>query len=320
MTATPAAGQGAPRPPLCSATARQRDDPLVATAVTTRRWLLVEHPGPWDFDAFAGSGIDPAVREELVAAVRATGTRLLLVRRPGRIHRSWPRSWTIADASPTVATQHGTWLRDADLVDAARRLTAASAGCDAPDAPEPDEPPLLLVCTHGRHDTCCAVRGRPVAAALAARWPALTWECSHVGGDRFAANLLVLPDGAYYGDVEPAVAIEVVEAHLRGEMSVRHLRGLSTQPPVVQAAVSAVLARYGPAGPRDATCTRVTRTADDAWVVELACTGPLPAAVSATVTRTRRAPALLTCQARQPSSSWEWHVPALNTDHHSPQP
>lgn len=311
MTAPPAADQGAPRPPLCSATARERGDPLVATAVTTRRWLLVEHPGPWAFDAFAGSGIDPGVREELVAAVRASGTRLLLVRRPGRMHRSWPRSWTIVDASTTVATQQGTWFRDADLVEAARRLTAAAACPHATVVPGPEEPPLLLVCTHGRHDTCCAVRGRPVAAALATRWPAQTWEASHVGGDRFAANLVVLPDGAYYGDVEPAEAVDVVEAHLRGEMSVQHLRGLSTQPPVVQAAVSAVLARYGPAGPRDAVCTRVTRTADDAWTVELACTGPLPAAVTATVTRTRRAPALLTCQARQPSSSWEWHVPVL---------
>lgn len=170
------------------------------------------------------------------------------------------------------------------------------------------------MCTHGRHDTCCAVRGRPVAAALAARWPAQTWECSHVGGDRFAANLVVLPDGAYYGDVEPGEAVDVVEAHLRGAMSVRHLRGLSTQPPVVQAAVSATLARFGPAGPRDATCTELTRTAQDAWTVRLACVDPLPAAVTATVTRTRRTPALLTCQARRPSSSEEWHVPELRVD------
>ena len=30
-----------------------------------------------------------------------------------------------------------------------------------------------------------------------------TWEVSHIGGDRFAANLLVLPDGLYYGRVTP---------------------------------------------------------------------------------------------------------------------
>ena len=57
------------------------------------------------------------------------------------------------------------------------------------------------MCTHGRHDACCAERGRPVAAALTAARPEQTWEVSHVGGDRFAANLLVLPEGLYYGQV-----------------------------------------------------------------------------------------------------------------------
>ena len=67
--------------------------------------------------------------------------------------------------------------------------------------------PILLVCTHGVHDTCCALRGRPVAAALAARWPGQVWECSHVGGDRFAPNVVVLPDGFYYGNLDPETAV-----------------------------------------------------------------------------------------------------------------
>jgi hypothetical protein len=302
---------------LCSTAARERADPLTATAVTTRRWLLIEHPGPWAFDAFGGSGIDAGVRAELAGAVQGTGTRLLLIRRPGRIHRTWPRSWALVDATEGVPTRWGTWHRDADLMDVAGELGGDNASRSALDststasAVKESADPLLLVCTHGRHDTCCAVRGRPVAATLAERWPAQTWECSHVGGDRFAANVLVLPDGAYYGDVEPDEVVDVVSAHFAGAMSVRHLRGLSSQPPVVQAAVSAVLERFGPAGPRDARATGVTRLGDNAWRVELACTGPLPATVTATVARSQRASALLTCQARQPSTSWQWAVSEL---------
>ena len=311
------------RPPLCAAAARERGDPLTATAVTTRRWLLIEHPGPWAFDAFGGSGIDPGVRAELVSAVRDTRTRLLLIRRPGRIHRTWPRSWALVDATEGAPTRWGSWRRDADLVDVVGQLSG-QASPPAPDS-TPSSPsaagsvsavtdsadPLLLVCTHGRHDTCCAVRGRPVAAVLAARWPAQTWECSHVGGDRFAANLLLLPDGAYYGDVEPDEAVDVVSSHLAGAMSVRHLRGLSTQPPVVQAAVTAVLERFGPAGSRDVRSTGVTKLHENTWRVSLACAGPLPRAVAATVSRSQRAPALLTCHARQPSMSWQWSVSDL---------
>ncbi len=308
---TPAPRPEPARAALCSVTARQRADPLAASAVTTRRWLLIEHPGPWAFDALSGSGIDPLVRAKLVAAVRATSARLLLIRRHGRPRERPARSWAVADTNVDVPTQWGTWQRDDDLVEAAQRL----AGVGAPPRSRPaDEPPLLLVCAHGRHDTCCAMRGRPVAAALRARWPEQTWECSHVGGDRFAANLVVLPDGAYYGDVEPTEAVDVVEQHLRGTMSVRHLRGLSTQPPVVQAAVRAAHETFGPAGPRDATCTELTRIGEDSWRVELSGTGPLPATMTASVTRTRRTAALLTCRAHQPSPSWEWHVPRLEPD------
>jgi hypothetical protein len=298
-----------------------RADPLTATAVNARRWLLVEHPGPWAPDAFAGSGIDPEVRRRLTEAVRASGTRLLLIRRPGRIHRTWPRSWAVVSAAPGAHPTWGTWHRDADLAAALPYLSApppqgafpASADPTAASSDADEADALILVCAHGRHDTCCAVRGRPVAAALAERWPTQTWECSHVGGDRFAANVVLLPDGAYYGDVEPSEAVGVVAAHLSGAMSARHLRGLSTQPPVVQAAFNDVLTRFGPAGPRDATATRLTRLAEDRWRVELTCSPPLPSNVTVTVTRSRRAPALLTCRAQQPAFAWQWSVGDVST-------
>ena len=39
--------------------------------------------------------------------------------------------------------------------------------------------------------------------------PADVWECSHLGGDRFAANVVVLPHGFYYGQV-PGDGAELV--------------------------------------------------------------------------------------------------------------
>ncbi len=111
--------------------------------------------------------------------------------------------------------------------------------------------PILLVCTHGVHDTCCALRGRPVAAALAARWPDQVWECSHVGGDRFAPNVVVLPDGFYYGNLDPETAVGAIRRHLGGEVVVEHLRGMARFAPPVQAAAAAVFDRCGPLGADD---------------------------------------------------------------------
>jgi len=96
--------------------------------------------------------------------------------------------------------------------------------------------PVYLVCTHGRHDACCAVRGRPVAAALAAAYPERTWECSHIGGDRFAANVVVLPHGLFYGHVPPSRAVELASQYDKGLVVPDLLRGSGAFTPPVQAA------------------------------------------------------------------------------------
>ena len=107
----------------------------------------------------------------------------------------------------------------------------------------PHHEPVLAVCTHGRHDTCCAERGRPVAAGLAEAFPEETWEASHLGGDRFAANLLVLPHGLYFGRLEPATARGVARLLAAGELDLDHLRGRSGLATSLQAA-EAALRRY----------------------------------------------------------------------------
>ena len=52
---------------------------------------------------------------------------------------------------------------------------------------------MWLVCTNGKRDACCARDGLPVARALAALRPDEAWECSHLGGHRFAANVALAP-------------------------------------------------------------------------------------------------------------------------------
>ena len=301
--------------PRCSDAARERCDPMAGTAAPARRWLLIEHPGPWAIDALAGSGIDSHVQDQLQVAARAGSARILLVRRPGRQPRDdSARAWAVVDHSPLAGQVWGTWTQDDDLLAAVHLLS----GPRLEGPPTTPGDPVLLVCTHGRHDTCCAVRGRPLAAALAARWPEWTWECSHVGGDRFAANLVVLPDGAYYGRVEPEDGVALVQAHLRDEVPADSLRGVSTEPPVVQAAIVQALQRFGPAGIRDVRGSGLQPLGRDAWLVHLEGEGAVPHALVATVERTRRPPARLTCRATLESSADGYVVQDLRELHAEP--
>jgi (2Fe-2S) ferredoxin len=168
------------------------------------------------------------------------------------------------------------------------------------------------VCTHGVHDTCCALRGRPVAAALAEHWPDAVWECSHVGGDRFAPNVVVLPDGFYYGQLDPESAVATVRSHLTGTVAPRWLRGVAPHVPPVQAAVVGAYARFGPLAAGAVTVVDIRRDGPESGhgstaVVALAVHGR-PADERAHVLAVRRPAAQLTCRAGRETPATEYQV------------
>ncbi|MQA14547.1 MAG: hypothetical protein GEV09_10355 [Pseudonocardiaceae bacterium] len=211
----------------CAELAHAEDEPRHATAPPATRWLLVEHSGPWGRRALSGSGLDPQVATALGSWADLSAGRVTLIRRYGSPHRSGHRRWYLADSRPGhEMVRGGNFGDERELLDV---LDGAAPG-------EPVDDPLYLVCAHGRHDACCAVRGRPVAAALATEYPDRTWECSHVGGDRFAANLVVLPHGFYYGHVPASEAVALARAYDEGVVEPRWLRGRSSVPAAVQAA------------------------------------------------------------------------------------
>ncbi len=215
----------------CAVESSGRPDDLAGTASTVRAFLLVEEPGPWGVDALRDSRLE--VRDELREAAHATKVRALLIRRQGRATGESARRVFAAYADPARPwLETTTFERPEDLLD----LDLAALGRGESPGLTPSDASVLAVCTHGKHDTCCAERGRPVADALAAAHPDETWQVSHIGGDRFAGNLLVLPHGLYYGRIDPAAGIAVAGAHLSGHLDLDHLRGRSGWAMPVQAA------------------------------------------------------------------------------------
>ena len=120
-------------------------------------------------------------------------------------------------------------------------LTAAIPG--PADAAGPQR--LALVCTNGKRDQCCALRGRPVAAAIADATDWDTWECSHLGGHRFAATMMLLPTGDMFGWLDPESALEVMKRFDLGQLMLSHYRGRSGQSFPEQAALHATAVRLG---------------------------------------------------------------------------
>ena len=209
----------------CAPAAERRGDELFATAAPAERFVLVEQPGAWGRNALRESRLRTSVVAALLARCHSASARLLLVRRAHRPTES--RSWAIVDARPgSEATWWGTFDDDAELADLDPTVPRGT----------PTDAPTFLVCTHGRRDPCCAGRGWPVAVALTNAFPEQTWQCSHVGGDRFAANVVILPHGLYYGHVTPDDAVAIARRHEEGRVTIESFRGRSTFLPAVQAA------------------------------------------------------------------------------------
>lgn len=218
----------------CSTRAALRGDPLIGTAFPAGRVLLVEQPRGWGPAGLADSRFDPRLAAVLTTELARVGVRVLAARRPGRAAPDRPRTWVYADCrAGHELLRSGEFAADADLVSL---LVDGELDVDPPG--DPATAPVYAVCTHGTHDVCCAVRGRPVAAALERLRPGRVWECSHVGGDRFAANLLVLPHGLLYGRVTAARVQDLVAVSDRSGVVGELLRGRIGLPPAAQAALA----------------------------------------------------------------------------------
>ena len=229
--------------------------------------MLLEQPGPWGRDAVTESRLDPGLARALDRAAAAAHLRLLLIRRPGRAGPGDPRPHTCFVAHTSRA---GRWLERRRLDDPAELLELDMARVVAGERPgfgEEVTEPVYLVCTNGRHDRCCATYGRPLALALQASHGELVWESSHVGGDRFAGNLVCLPGGHYFGRVGPADAERVVALHRKGTIDLDHYRGCCVDPPAMQAAEWFARSRTGLTGVGDLELAGRDRLAGDVHAV-----------------------------------------------------
>ena len=214
------------------------------SASTVRSWVLLEQPGAWPRAALESRHLDRDLVNQLSRKANAHGIRLVLIRRPGRPTRAAGDTVTCYLAH---ARRIDPWIARADLPDVRDVLEldfVALAAGTVPAGATPDGP-IFCVCTHGSHDPCCATRGRPVAAAMVEAFPDKTWEISHIGGDRFAANVVCFPHALYLGRVEPEAAVEVATAYASGHISLANLRGRACDAPAVQAADSFLREAFG---------------------------------------------------------------------------
>lgn len=214
----------------CSVASFEANESLVGTAVdSVDRWLLLEVTDTWAPKALQSDVLAQAVRDRLAAWLETPRSRLQLIRRPGRSGKR-PLFMVVSSEEARQAELD----RYEDLLDLDLQMMPAA----------PAEP-LLLVCAHGRRDRCCAQHGSAVYRSLQARLGDV-WQTSHLGGHRFAACVLSLPDGLMYGRLRAEHADAFVAAHYAREVGDLGLfRGRCTYDRPTQAAEIFLRGRTG---------------------------------------------------------------------------
>lgn len=214
----------------CSRRSRARGDSLLGTATLFDVWVLVECQAR---SAHAlREALPPGYLERNLAALRrrqttgeGTAVRTLAMRPPasGRAGRP-PLHVTIA--VPESRRLYHRPLRDMDEL-LELDVDAYREGAETLE-PERIEGPLFAVCTDGRVDPCCAREGMAVHRALTERAGARARRVSHLGGCRFASNVLTLPDGSLYGRVAPGDVDRLVRETGEGRLVGDLYRGRAT--------------------------------------------------------------------------------------------
>ena len=199
---------------------------MLGTATQVNVWLLLEYKPVWRAKAVEDNDLATATKvwiDRTVDAVEARGrkARVQFIRRP-----------ELDTALTTLFVAESGALRrfQGDGYAEIQHLDIDRAQMDEVHDPQ------YFVCTNGQRDLCCARYGLPVYAELRALVGERTWQTTHLGGHRFAPNVLTLPQGVIYGRVFAADVPDFTTRVEKGELSRRHLRGRSAYPPEAQVA------------------------------------------------------------------------------------
>ena len=247
----------------CSELSRQVNEKAYGTASTGRIWLLLEHRSPWGPKPLEDSNLPPLLKRQLARSIRAVPrSRLLFIRQERTSLR--PLKFIIV-----FSRELDPFTLQFEFEDPSELLSldipALMAGCPTDALISRD--PLFLVCTHGRRDKCCAKYGFALYKFLKGIAGDSLWQSSHVGGDRFAANLVSFPHGLFHAHVSNESGTRILRNYMNGVMTLKGYRGRACYGRTAQAAELFVRAESGIAGIESLSFLSQKRAGENCWIV-----------------------------------------------------
>lgn len=207
---------------FCSDISRQSKESIFGTGGIEDVWILLEYPKPWGRNAIAESDLPEEVKIHLKSfSTESKKVSSLFIKQDRKTKKTLDLFIVYIDElSPKI---YKSSLQDYNDLLAINRENLFSA--QLPLKSSLVKHPLFLVCTNGKRDKCCTKYGFPIYKHMSALAKENVWQSSHVGGDRFASNIVCFPHGIFYGHVLQDDATAIIDSYGNDKLNLKNYRG-----------------------------------------------------------------------------------------------
>lgn len=215
----------------CSLVSKANGEDPIGTAGTADHWLIMEIPQPWPKEMFTSHPLISQLLPLFKKLILRRGIRLRPIAiasdpeysRPGYtriIHYRRPQKYfaRYQKQEYLVPEDKAHELAIALLNDLQGKGNNLSTFASNRQSTEHIRD--VMVCTHTQVDLACGRFGTPLYRQLRQDYaqPNLrVWQSTHFGGHKFAPTMLDLPDGQFWGHLEPDTLDAII--HRRGDVS-----------------------------------------------------------------------------------------------------
>jgi hypothetical protein len=234
-----------PKVQLCSLVSEASGEDLIGSAWSTSRYIMIELPLPWAYETLGSRHVPPGLKD-VIYGLYAKGISWGFLAMAPDPDYSIPGMTRILEHDLIEGATTGYRVREF-LVPSEAVVSFMTRYANDPRASDvvayqrsrDEDARDIFVCTHGAIDACCAKFGYPAYRelknlAIASETNTRVWRCTHFGGHRFAATMLEMPSGRYWGRMKPRYFSGLISRDVPTSEMRACYRGWATLPHTLQ--------------------------------------------------------------------------------------